>query len=108
MVANAGWAPFHRPAAAVHMEGDRLPGAVPWRCYMLDVAACRDLREWLLAQGETGPMTRLLAACSAMVLMTWLPNPSIGSRPAGAVPAQLFEGTLANMEHLAAASAAVQ
>lgn len=108
IVANAGWAPFHRPAAAVHAEGGGEQPVVPWRCFMLDVDACRSLRDWLLARGETGPMTRLLAACSAMVLATWLPNPWRLPRPEGTDPDQLFEGTLDNMEHLAAASAAVQ
>ncbi|HEX8299313.1 MAG TPA: nitroreductase family protein [Rubricoccaceae bacterium] len=96
---TAGWAPFHRPAADAHRSA--LPGVVPWRFYALDAAGCRALREALAE--ATGPVPSLLATADALVLVTWLPDP-----PSETAAAGLFEPTLANMEHVAAAGAAVQ
>lgn len=96
----AGRAPFHRPAAEVHRGA--LPSLLPWRCYALDAAACRGLLAHLRQQGTAaGKITGMLAAADALVLTTWLPNPP----DAGA---GLFEPTVENMEHVAAAGAAIQ
>lgn len=104
LVASAGWAPFHLLAAQVHRDEGALSSIVPWRCYVLDVAACQALRAWLLARGDASTFPRLLAACTALVLVTWLPDP-----PAAPLStSELFAGTRENMEHVAAASAAVQ
>lgn len=107
IVASAGWAPFHKVSAPEH-QGGELGSIVPWRCHVLDAVAARELREWLLERGEAGPLPRLLAACSAMLLVTWLPNPSSGELVDSSGAPLLFEPTLDNMEHIAAASAAVQ
>lgn len=101
LAATAGWAPFHRVAARVHQESG-LASIVPWRFYLLDARACRALREALLARGDRSKIPRMLAAASALVMATWLPNP-----PKGPVDG-LFEATEENMEHVAAAAAAVQ
>ncbi len=99
LIEAAHWAPFHRPAAAGHREA--LTSPVPWRVYALDAAGCRALRE---ALGEAGArVAGLLAAADALLLVTWLPDP-----PSDGAAAGLFEPTLANMEHVAAAGAAVQ
>lgn len=119
---TAGWAPFHRPAAEAHRGASpgALPGAVPWRFHALDAAGCRALREALA--GASGPVPGLLAAADALVQVTWLPDPRVGAPHVGdpregdppadsrTAPASagLFEPTLANMEHIAAAAAAVQ
>jgi len=103
VVASAGWAPVHLLAARVHRDGAPLPAIVPWRCHLLDAAACGRFRAWLLGNGEPSTMPQLLAACSALVLVTWLPDP-----PSRDDDGALFEGTRENMEHIAAASAAVQ
>ncbi len=108
LVEAAGWAPFHRPAAAAHR--DVLASPVPWRIYALDAAACRALR---VALGEAGgKVAAFLASADALLQVTWLPDPPAAGAPAeaqsaGAAPG-LFESTLANMEHVAAAAAAVQ
>jgi nitroreductase len=102
LVATAGWAPFHRVAARVHTEVGGLSSIVPWRFYLLDAAACRALRQTLLARGDRSKIPRMLAAADALVMATWLPNP-----PKGPVTG-LFEATEENMEHVAAAGAAVQ
>ncbi|HLV25946.1 MAG TPA: nitroreductase family protein [Gemmatimonadales bacterium] len=108
IVASAGWAPFHRKASQVYQDEGDLRSIVPWRCYVLDARAARELREWMEERGEAGPMLRLLAACSAMVLVTWLPDQAPEADAPVRADEQLFEPTLENMEHIAAASAAVQ
>lgn len=106
MVAAAGAAPFHLVAAPEHREGTAMPGIVPWRFRVLDVAACRALREWLVAREDKSTYPRLLNACSALVLVTWLPDaPKAALDPESG---QLFAGTQQNTEHLAATGAAVQ
>jgi nitroreductase len=102
LAAAAGWAPFHRVAARVHQESGALTSIVPWRFYLVDAPACRALRDALLERGDKSKIPRMLAAARALVLATWLPNP-----PKGPVTG-LFEATEENMEHVAAAGAAVQ
>jgi nitroreductase len=102
LVATAGWAPFHRVAARVHTESGALTSIVPWRFHLLDAPACRALRQALLERGDRSKIPRMLAAATALVQATWLPNP-----PKGPVTG-LFEATEENMEHVAAAGAAVQ
>lgn len=101
LAATAGWAPFHRVVARVHQETG-LTSIVPWRFHLLDAASCRALRRALLARGDRSKIPRMLAAASALVMATWLPNPAKGPVPG------LFEATEENMEHVAAAAAAVQ
>ena len=102
LVAAAGWAPFHRPAARAHLEPGALTSIVPWRFHLVDAPACRALRQVLLERGDGSKIPRLLGAAAALVQATWLPNP-----PRGPVVG-LFEATEENMEHVAAAGAAVQ
>lgn len=101
LVAAAGWAPFHRVAARGHLEG-ALTSIVPWRFYLVDADGCRALREALLARGDKSKIPRMLAAATALIQATWLPNPAKGEHTG------LFEATEENMEHVAAAGAAVQ
>jgi nitroreductase len=101
LVATAGWAPFHRVAAREHLSG-ALTSIVPWRFYLVDADGCRALRHALLARGDKSKVPRMLASATALIQATWLPNPAKGE------PAGLFEATEENMEHVAAAGAAVQ
>lgn len=102
LVATAGWAPFHRVAARVHQEAGALPSIVPWRFHLLDAAGCRALRQALLARGDKSKVPRMLATATALIQATWLPNPPKGELVG------IFEPTEENMEHIAAAGAAVQ
>lgn len=102
IVAAAGWAPFHRPAAKTHSEG-ALTSSQPWRCYLLDAEACRSLRQRLVDAGDATKVPQMLAVANCLIQLTWLPNPSVSS-----AANQLFEPTIENMEHIAAASAAAQ
>jgi len=79
-----------------------LDSIVPWRFYLLDAAACRALRKEILEQGIANKLPAMLAAADALIQATWIPKPSKSPNE------QLFEPTMENMEHIAAASAAAQ
>jgi nitroreductase len=98
----AGWAPFHLPAAKLHCEKTELQSKVPWRFYVLDGHNCNRLRKTLINTGDTTKIPAMLASATNLIQVTWLPNPG----PSDSV--QLFEPSLENMEHIAAASAAIQ
>lgn len=102
MLESAAMAPFHKAADRSWREGE-LDALMPWRAHVLDAAACRQLRESLLAVDDRGKMPAMLGAADAMVIVNWLPDPACEPREG-----QLFEPTVRNMEHVAAASAAVQ
>ena len=112
LIASAGWAPFHRFAAPERVERSGLPSGVPWRFYAIDAANSRCLREIVVARGVNDNIPRMLASCTATILVTWLPNPArthtelidVAQPNAG----ELFEGTEHNMEHIAATAAAIQ
>lgn len=101
-LASAGQAPFHHQAERVH-KGD-LSSPVPWRMYKFDAASCREFLSYLNENADAGKICNMLAACDAMILATWTPDASSGEL----IDDTLFEGTERNMEHVAAASAAVQ
>lgn len=104
LIETARWAPFHRPAHASHLNGENsLNGIMPWRFYVLNAASCRSLRE-KLSHRDIGKIGEMLATAELLILATWLPTPSSESTPA----TWLFEPTLENMEHVAAASAAIE
>ena len=101
LIALAGWAPFHKPAHRIHWRGTRT--IEPWRFYLADAQTCRRLIGFVQAGAEKpGRVPQMLAAARTLVLATWLPNPPEEEADG------LFEPTMANMEHIAAASAAVQ
>lgn len=101
----AGMAPFHRACDESHRQDDgSLRGIEPWRFYVLDAPQCRSLA-LSLPKENAGKIPAMLAAADGLFLATWLPNPPENQE---LPPGQLFEPTLANMEHIAAASAAVQ
>ncbi|MBX3173412.1 MAG: nitroreductase family protein [Gemmatimonadaceae bacterium] len=106
MLAAAGSAPFHLIPAPEHREGSTMPGIVPWRFRLLDVAACRALRAWLVSREDKSTYPRLLNACTTLALVTWLPDAP--KSPLDAEAGEIFAGTQQNTEHLAATGAAVQ
>jgi nitroreductase len=103
LIEAAGCAPFHRMCDKSHQQRPGLPSILPWRFYLLDAGVCRKIRKVLLSQGDTGKLPKLLATADTMILATWLPNPAKAESETG-----LFDPTLENMEHIAAASAAIQ
>jgi nitroreductase len=94
IVAVAGWAPYHHEAK---------DGGVPWRFHMLDAIACRKLSTKLVKDGDKSKVPKMLAAATALVQATWRPDDDF--KP---VPKLKFEADLKNMEHIAAAGAAIQ
>lgn len=103
----AAWAPFHKPADQMHRQL-ALDSIVPWRFYTLETAVCRallgTLKTWAKEDSSwlNGKIPHLLATADVLFQVTWLPNPA-QDRSAG-----LFEASKENMEHIAAASAAIQ
>lgn len=101
-LASAGQAPFHHQAERAHKND--LSSPVPWRMYKFHAASCRELLTYLSENTDAGKICDMLAACDAMVLATWTPD-----TPSGELSDDtLFEGTERNMEHVAAASSAIQ
>lgn len=103
LLASAGWAPFHKICSPDHRQ-EKLDGIEPWRFHNLDARQCRLLRRVVIDEPSAGKIPGMLAAARAMILVTWLPNPS---SPV-ITDVEYFEPTVANVEHIAAASAAVQ
>lgn len=104
LLEEAGWAPFHHPSSSGHQK--TLTSPVPWRFYKFDAGECRILLSKLRESDPTsGKILNMLAAADALLQVTWLPDlqdlDSVAEN-------QEFVGSLRNMEHIAAASAAVQ
>jgi nitroreductase len=98
-------APYHKPADESH-RAEGLTSIVPWRFHVLDGEQCRKLIAKLDGIDKpAGKIPNMLAAADALVMTTWLPNPSADSEKQDF---QCFDPTLQNMEHIAAASAATQ
>jgi len=97
LVETAGWAPFHRPAFAAREQGN--PVVEPWRFTMLDTLACRALLPRLSEIPKPpGKISNMLAVADALLLVTWLPEPSEDG----------WQANDFNVEHIAAGSAAIQ
>jgi nitroreductase len=107
LLASAGWAPFHKVCSAEHRANGTLTGIEPWRFHALDAQACRRLRTHVLDRADAGKIPAMLASADAMIIATWLPNP-LANGSSLAENSEAFDPTLANVEHIAAASAAVQ
>ncbi len=103
LIRVAGWAPFHRACEETHRQND-LRGVEPWRFYSLDASACRRLKS-LIPKENAGKIPMMLASADALVLVTWLPNASDAPPIDGE---RGFAANHQNMEHIAAASAAIQ
>jgi nitroreductase len=107
LLACAGWAPFHRMCSTQHRVDTGQPtGIEPWRFHVLEAADCRQLREFVLPLPAAGKIPAMLATCDALIMATWLPNPPQADEMSD--DTESFEPSLENVEHIAAASAAVQ
>ncbi|PIE00748.1 MAG: nitroreductase [Thiothrix nivea] len=106
-ITMASWAPFHFPAHEAHLRDD-LDSPVPWRFYTLNQNNCLRFARSILAQpeletDEDSGIIRMMAACGALVLVTWLPEPEDSFRARDAA-----RRTFIDEEHLAATAAATQ
>ncbi len=105
LIALAAQAPFHYTCHRSHQSGE-LSGGLPWRFYILEASDCRELLVHLQAQGiDGGKIMGMLAAAKALIQVTWLPEPMYEDMNQANA---LYEPSLKNMEHIAAASAAIQ
>lgn len=123
MIEGAAWAPFHRRADETLHRSGALDSPLPWRFHVVESHACAALIRWLEQQAIANPESRwsrawrskikdMLYACDVLIQATWLPDApetevvdnieSIESPPPPPVM------TLGNIEHVAAASAAIQ
>ncbi len=104
LLAIAGHAPFHRACEEHHRQTGPQTGIEPWRFYAIDAADCRKLRTQIPTE-NAGKIPAMLAAADALIMATWLPNaatvPEMDGEPG-------FAATINNMEHIAAASSAIQ
>lgn len=101
----AAWAPFHKRAHEQHCQ-DELNAPMPWRFHVLDPQACNDLLHFLEAQAQANDDSKwsrgwqskikeMVAASGVLIQVTWLPDSP-------------YELSQKNIEHVAAAGAAVQ
>ncbi len=100
----AGQAPFHRACEEHHRQSTAQSGIEPWRFYAIDASDCRKLKT-RIPLDNAGKIPAMLAAADALIMATWLPN---AAQVAELVDEPGFAATINNMEHIAAASAAIQ
>ncbi|MGB1288355.1 MAG: nitroreductase family protein, partial [Aggregatilineales bacterium] len=110
IIEAAGWSPYHKAAHKMHLN-DPMTSPVPWRFYVLDKTACCGLLNAIRSQAETNSdpkweramlkrIPRLLAGTDVLIQVTWLPEPANSG--------DVVEFSHRNIEHVAAASAAIQ
>lgn len=103
LLESAYWAPQHYPCFATHQQ--HLSSPLPWRFYALDSQTCRDLATKFIANDiKVGKINDMLNSADYLIQATWCPLPKGEHLPSE----MLFDGNVVNMEHIAAASAAVQ
>jgi len=118
MISSAACAPFHRRAHELH-RAEPLNALMPWRFYVLSGESLSNLLthfEQQVQHSEHPKWQRawqskikdMLSACGALVQATWLPDPTSDDESGPAVSSELPELSRNNIEHIAAAGAAVQ
>ncbi len=104
LIESAYYAPYHYPCSSSHQE--HMASALPWRFYVLDSSACRQLASVLTRENiPANKPIGMLNTADYLIQATWCPQ---ASRSESADEDILFDGNLINMEHLAAAGAAIQ
>lgn len=117
MLDTAAWAPFHKKVHEHHISAD-LDSPMPWRFHVLGPEACTRLLSYLeqQAHADTDPkwnrawqskIKDMISGCGVLIQATWLPDPIEPGVDASADQA-IVEFTHKNIEHVAAASSAVQ
>ncbi|MEO1020988.1 MAG: hypothetical protein AAFW89_00475 [Bacteroidota bacterium] len=109
----AASAPYHHkcnPGFENHAHG--LTSCLPFRFYTLDTQNCRALADYIQReQLNAGKVLHMLNAADVLFLVTWLPEPHTEQKQQDEIVEEEpipFEGSLKNMEHIAAASSAIQ
>lgn len=103
-------APYHYKSDREFQSDDKeLNSCLPYRFYVLDAANCRALVQYADQQGlELKKLKNMLNAANALLIVTWLPSNKSNSNFNTSKEPFPFEGSLINMEHIAAGSAAIQ
>ncbi|MGB2128743.1 MAG: hypothetical protein ACPHXR_04610 [Flavicella sp.] len=108
----AAMAPYHYPCSRYHTKNKTLTSCLPFRIYVLDTKNCRLVSEYITSKKIiAGKIQNMLDAADLLFMVTWLPEESVTtSKDLATMRSENipFEGSLKNMEHIAAASAAVQ
>lgn len=107
----AAYAPYHKKCDEKFVKNQKLNSCVPWRFYVLDSANCRLLLDYINKEAiKAGKISNMLAAADALLIVTWLPDSleDTANIEREANEEATFSGSLKNMEHIAAASAAIQ
>ncbi len=109
----AQYAPYHYKIQEDYYTNSKLTSCVPWRFYVLDTKACRNLYTHIKNPNIKKDKIRdMLGAADALLMVTWLPHPSRkdikNPNPERDFEPIPFEGNGVNMEHIAAASCAIQ
>lgn len=106
LISAAGNAPVHYACDRIHLNEFSSP--VPWRAYKLDHKLCRSLKQILLDSCDTTKIPNMLTAAHTLIQVTWLPDAGTIKNANAGKEEIAFDGTLRNMEHIAAASAFIQ
>ena len=123
MLEAASWAPFHKRAHMQHLD-ENLVAPMPWRFHVLDPDACTRLLRFLENQATASPDSKwsqawqskikeMVSACGVLIQATWLPDPLSVNNSAEGIDVHNsdssgIEFNQKNIEHVAAASSAVQ
>ena len=100
-------APFHYVCTANHQKTFSSP--VPWRAYKLNAAQCNNLMQEMLRMDDKTKIPNMLAAAEYLIQVTWLPDEgTLINQQANDKTGPIFQGTMRNMEHIAAASSFIQ
>lgn len=107
----AAYAPYHFACDQYHSTKGEMNSCLPYRFYVLDCKNCRKVSDFIEKQNvPAGKVKNMLDAADVLFMVTWLPD-----LPKSGIPHQetghepnSFEGTMKNMEHIAATSAAIQ
>ena len=103
----ASTAPYHFKSNSHFTETKELDSTLPYRFYVADSKKCRSLSDYIEEKEiKAGKIKSMLNTADVLLLVTWLPEiEDYGNVSHEAIP---FVGNLKNMEHIAAASAAIQ
>lgn len=105
----AATAPYHyKSDKSYQTENNELDSSLPYRFYVIDDKNCRAIANYADEQGlELKKLKNMLHAADALLVVTWLPVPNKEHLEENQEPFP-FTGSLVNMEHIAAASTAIQ
>ncbi len=112
LIESAYYAPQHYPCYARHQQ--HLPSPLPWRFYVLDSTTCRQLAHKIPQLTDAvGKVPAMLNSADYLLMATWCPLPRQSNDKQSADTQSnhddlLYDGNAVNMEHIAAAGAAIQ